>query len=117
MVQTHAVPRSVAFDYAVGICGVWVSAGFFVDAWAHGHVPVESFFTPYHGVFYSGMVALLLVIAGFALHARRLGYDWADTVPRPYRLALLGIPIFVAGGIGDMLWHRILESKRALMRC
>lgn len=114
MVQTHAVPRSVAFDYAVGICGVWVSAGFFVDAWAHGHVPVESFFTPYHGVFYSGMAALLLVIAGFALHSRRLGYDWADSVPRPYRLALLGIPIFVVGGIGDMLWHRILGIEEGV---
>ena len=114
MVQTHAVPRSVAFDYAVGICGVWVSGGFFLDAWAHGHVPVESFFTPYHGVFYSGMLALLLVIAGFALHARRLGYAWADTVPRPYRLALLGIPIFVAAGIGDMLWHRILGIEEGV---
>jgi hypothetical protein len=114
MVQTHAVPRSVAFDYAVGTCGVWVSAGFFVDAWAHGHVPVESFFTPYHGVFYSGMVALLLVIAGFALHSRRLGYAWADSVPRPYRLALLGIPIFVAGGIGDMLWHRLLGIEEGV---
>lgn len=114
MVQAHAVPRSVAFDYAVGICGVWISAGFFVDAWAHGHVPVESFFTPYHGVFYSGMLALVLVIAAFVLRSRRLGYDWPDSIPRPYRLALLGIPIFVAGGIGDLLWHRLLGIEEGV---
>src|SRR5579871_4043191 len=100
MAQPHAVARSIALDYAVGICGVWISGGFFLDAWAHGHVPVETFFTPYHAVFYSGMLALALVIAAFVLRSRARGYAWADTVPRPYRLALLGVPIFLAGGIG-----------------
>jgi hypothetical protein len=114
MVQPHAAPRSIAFDYAVAICCVWISGGFFVDAWAHGHVPVESFLTPYHGVFYSGMVALLVAIAIFALNAHRLGHDWPDTVPRPYRLALLGIPIFVLGGIGDMLWHRLFGIEEGV---
>ncbi|MBV8530454.1 MAG: hypothetical protein JO104_03980 [Candidatus Eremiobacteraeota bacterium] len=114
MVQQHAAPRSIALDYAVGICGVWISGGFFLDAWAHGHVPVESFFTPYHAVFYSGMLALALVIAGFIVRCHGLGYDWAHAVPRPYRLALLGIPIFIAGGIGDMLWHRTLGIEEGI---
>jgi len=114
MVQQHAAPRSIVLDYAVGICGVWISTGFFLDAWAHGHVPVESFFTPYHAVFYSGMLALAGVIGAYVLRARRLGYDWSDTVPRPYRLALLGVPIFVLGGIADMLWHRLLGIEEGV---
>ncbi len=114
MVQPHAAPRSVAFDYAVGICGVWISGGFFLDAWAHGHVPVESFFTPYHAVFYSGMAALAIALASFVLRSRSRGYDWPDAVPRPYRLALLGVPIFVAGGVGDMLWHHALGIEEGV---
>jgi hypothetical protein len=114
MVQHHAAPRSVALDYAVGICGVWISGGFFLDAWAHGHVPVENFFTPYHAVFYSGMAALGLVILTFALRSRALGYDWENAVPRCYRLALLGIPIFVLAGIGDMLWHRVFGIEEGV---
>jgi hypothetical protein len=110
----NAAPRSLALDYAVGICGVWISGGFFLDAWAHGHVPVESFFTPYHAVFYSGMLALVCIAGAFILRARRLGYAWPDTVPRPYRLALLGIPIFVAAGIGDMLWHRFFGIEEGV---
>jgi hypothetical protein len=113
MVQ-HAAPRNIALDYAVGICGVWISGGFFLDAWAHGHVPVETFFTPYHAVFYSGMLALALVIAAFALHSHALGYDWANALPRCYRLPLLGIPIFILGGIGDMLWHRMLGIEEGV---
>jgi hypothetical protein len=114
MHQRQAVPRSLAFDYAVGACGVWISSGFFLDAWAHGHVPVESFFTPYHGVFYSGMLAMLLVLGGFALRNHRRGYSWPDSVPEPYRLALIGIPIFLGAGIGDLIWHRLLGLEEGI---
>src|SRR5580704_14198830 len=112
--QQHAAPRSLVLDYAIGICGVWISGGFFLDAWAHGHVPVESFFTPYHAVFYSGMLALGLVILAFALRNRALGYSWANSVPRCYRLAILGIPIFVLAGLGDMLWHHFFGIEEGV---
>src|SRR5579864_8904976 len=110
----RAAPRSLAFDYAVGVCCVWIAGGFFLDAWAHGHVPVESFFTPYHAAFYSGMLALVLVFIGFAARNRRLGFAWSDALPRPYRLALAGLPIFVAAGVGDMIWHRIFGLEEGV---
>lgn len=100
--------RSLAFDDAVGICCVWIVAGFFLDAWAHGHVPIESFFTPYHAVFYSGMLALLAVVVVYAVRNRLRGASWRDSVPPEYRVALLGFPIFVVAGFGDMLWHMLL---------
>jgi hypothetical protein len=114
MAQPHAAPRNVVLDYAVGICGVWISGGFFLDAWAHGHVPVENFFTPYHAVFYSGILVLVLVIAAFAVYYHNRGYPWQDTVPRSYRVALLGVPIFVFGGFGDMLWHHMLGIEEGV---
>lgn len=114
LVQQRAAPRSITLDYAVGICGVWISGGFFLDAWAHGHVPVETFFTPYHAVFYSGMLALAVVIAAYASYFHSKGYAWENCVPRCYRLALLGVPIFVIAGIGDMLWHRMLGLEQGV---
>ncbi|HEV7179632.1 MAG TPA: hypothetical protein VGN11_07155 [Candidatus Baltobacteraceae bacterium] len=102
----RTAPRSLAFDYAVGICSVWISSGFFLDAWAHGHVPVESFFTPYHGVFYSGMLAMIAVLAAFWLRHRAL--------PPGYRLAVLGIPIFIVAGCGDLLWHMLLGIEEGV---
>lgn len=114
LMQSHPVPRSPAFDYAIGIGSVWISAGFFLDAWAHGHVPVETFFTPYHGVFYSGMFVTMLAIAIFVARNRAHGYAWRDCVPAPYRLAMLGIPIFVLAGIGDMLWHLALGIEEGV---
>jgi len=114
LVQQHAAPRSIALDYAIGICCVWVSGGFFLDAWAHGHVPMESFFTPYHAVFYSGMLVLALVVLAYALHYRARGYGWTNAIPRSYRLALIGIPMFVLAGLGDMLWHRIFGLEEGV---
>lgn len=114
LVQQHAAPRSIALDYGVGICCVWISGGFFLDAWAHGHVPVESFFTPYHAVFYSGMLAVTLLVVMYALHYRALGYDWAHSIPRSYRLAIVGIPLFVLAGVGDMLWHRVFGIEEGV---
>ncbi len=110
----NGASRSLALDYAVGICGVWISGGFFLDAWAHGHVPVESFFTPYHAVFYSGMLVLALILAGTALARRHAGYAWGDVFPRPYRLALVGVPVFLAGAAGDMLWHRFFGIEEGV---
>jgi hypothetical protein len=114
LVQQRAAPRSIALDYAVGICGVWISGGFFLDAWAHGHVPVESFFTPYHAVFYSGLLAMAIIIAAYAARYHARGYGWINAVPRCYRVPVLGIPIFVAAGIGDMLWHRLLGIEEGV---
>ena len=98
--------RSVPFDYAVAICSVWIASGFFLDAWAHGHVEVESFFTPYHAVFYSGMVAMLGVFAAFWTRHRAL--------PPGSRFAVLGIPLFFLAGIGDLIWHTLLGIEEGV---
>lgn len=97
--------RDTTFDLLVSVLTLWVSCGFFLDAWAHGHVPVETFFTPYHGIFYSGMLALLVVLAVYALRGR---------IPRVYRYPLLGVPIFLASGAGDLVWHHFLGVEEGI---
>lgn len=97
--------RNASFDLLVSVITLWISCGFFLDAWAHGHVPVETFFTPYHGVFYSGMLALLVVLAAYGARRR---------IPLCYRCPLLGIPIFIASGIGDLGWHHFLGIEEGV---
>lgn len=99
------VGRSLSLDYAIGICSVWVASGFFLDAWAHGHVPIETFFTPYHATFYSGMLAMIIIYTIFTLRNRARGFGWRESLPPGYRLSVLGIPIFLLAGIGDLGWH------------
>ncbi len=100
----HHPPRSASLDLAVGVVGLWLAAGFLWDSWAHLHVGVETFFTPYHGVFYAAMLAGTFIVAGVSLRNRARGYrGWA--LPQPYPSALIGIPVFFGGGVGDLIWH------------
>lgn len=99
------VDRNKSFDLLVSVITLWISCGFFLDAWAHGHVPVETFFTPYHGVFYSGMLALFVVVAIYAARA---------SIPQSYRYPLLGIPIFLLSGVGDLAWHHFLGIEEGI---
>jgi hypothetical protein len=102
-VMSESQSRNATLDLLVGAITLWIACGFFLDAWAHGHVPVETFFTPYHGLFYAGMLALVVVLL---IYRKRL--------PRSYRIPLLGIPIFIAAGIGDMIWHHFLGVEEGV---
>ncbi len=98
-------PRSPWLDFAIGFCGLWLSAGFMWDSWAHLHVGVETFFTPYHAVFYAAMVGASIAFAVAAVRNYRLGYRFPQLLPIAYRRALIGVPVFFGGGVGDLIWH------------
>ena len=97
-------PRSAKLDLAIGLIGLWLAGGFLWDSWAHLHVGVESFFTPYHAAFYAAMLAGAIIVAVTSLRNRARGYTgWA--LPPCYARALIGIPVFFLGGLGDLVWH------------
>lgn len=98
-------PRNDVLDLAIGLSGIWLAAGFLWDSWAHLHVGVESFFTPYHAVFYSAMLGASVAFGIAAIANYRRGFRFPALLPRAYRRALIGVPVFFAGGFGDLLWH------------
>jgi hypothetical protein len=98
-------PRSPGLDFAISFCGLWLAAGFMWDSWAHLHVGVETFFTPYHAVFYAAMVGASVAFSVAAARNYRLGYRFPQLLPIAYRRALIGVPVFFGGGVGDLIWH------------
>ena len=77
----------------------WLLVGLFVDGWAHNNDKPESFFTPWHGLFYSGFTATALW-----LWSRRRRHGG---IPAGYGLAFIGLAAFAAGGLSDMVWHLV----------
>ncbi len=98
-------PRSPVLDFIIGMCGIWLAAGFLFDSWAHLHVGVETFFTPYHAIFYAAMLVAACTFGAFADINRRRGYHAPRLLPVAYRRALVGVPVFFLGGVGDLIWH------------
>jgi hypothetical protein len=103
--SSAAPPRSATLDLLIGIVGVWLAAGFLWDSWAHLHVSVETFFTPYHAIFYAAMLVGAAILGVAALRNRADGYTGGNLLPLAYRVPLLGIPLFFLAGVGDLIWH------------
>jgi hypothetical protein len=111
--------KDSTFNKFVIVFGLWLVFGVFLDEWAHINVPeLETFFTPWHGVLYSGFVATFLFILINSIKNKLRGKSWKNSVPKGYGLSLVGGFIFLADGLGDMIWHIIFgieESVEALL--
>ncbi len=99
---------SLLFDGVVAALGGWFVAGVFIDGWAHQHVPqLETFFTPWHAILYSGFMAMAAIIVIRAVQNYTRGYTLPRVLPAGYELSLLGIVLFMIGGVGDLIWHTL----------
>lgn len=94
-------------DLVTLVLTVCLIGGLFLDGWAHNTRPqLESFFTPWHAVFYSGFAAVTAWICWSVW--RRRG------IPAGYGPALVGVAIFLLSGVGDMLWHVAFGIERGI---
>jgi hypothetical protein len=105
---TGSTGSPTAFDWIVAAASGWLIGGFWLDAWAHVFLPsLETFFTPWHAVLYSGLLATLAVLIVAWGRGRAAGHPASAALPVGYGLSLVGALLFAAGGVGDMLWHLI----------
>lgn len=88
------------------LMGTWLMVGLFVDGWAHVNLrELETFFTPWHALFYSGFAATSAWMGWLLIRELRAGRRGLAAVPRGYELGFVGVVLFAIGGFGDMLWH------------
>ena len=88
---------------AIAIFGLWMVSGLFLDGWSHNQNKPETFFTPWHGVLYSGFGAAVLWFAWDGRRTRRAGGEPAP--PAGGWLTGFGMAVFIAGALGDFGWH------------
>jgi hypothetical protein len=109
-----ATPFEDLMTVLFGACFV---GGALSDAWAHTNIikTLESFFTPWHALLYTGFVATAAWTFWLG-YRRRAGVPrwWRDAWPAGYRLGALGAVLFLVGGVGDMIWHTIFGIESTL---
>jgi hypothetical protein len=93
-------------DMILVLASGWVITGMVLDAWAHTHQRLESFFTPWHGVLYSGFAVLMAWMAWIALRAHQL-HRTGGALPVGYGLGMVGVGLFLLSAIGDGIWHTL----------
>ncbi|MFN8418012.1 MAG: DPP IV N-terminal domain-containing protein [Anaerolineae bacterium] len=100
---------SLRFDWIFALLCVWLVGGLFLDGWAHSHGYVDNtFFTPWHGILYSGALVILLFLAINYVRYRVQGYTLLKALPAGYMLSLVGAFLFLMSGGFDLVWHSII---------
>jgi hypothetical protein len=106
-------------DLVTSLIGSWIITGLYIDGWAHINLRdrIESFFTPWHAIFYTGLLAYASWLGFLLLTARRPG-DSPQAVlgrlPMGYRAGAIGAAVFAAGGAADMFWHTVIGIETSI---
>jgi hypothetical protein len=103
-------PRATPLEDAITIVfGLWMLAGLFTDGFAHSNLrdSIESFFTPWHAILYSGFASAALWTTWLGFKHARMGKRGLEAIPVGYELGIVGVIIFGLGGFGDMIWHTV----------
>jgi hypothetical protein len=104
--RTGGTVLSRAQDVIAATLGAIVVVAIHLDGRAHLLNLPDSFFTPWHGLLYGALTALVgwLLVMGRA-HGAREGR--LLRMPTGYGLALAGGVLFFLGGGADLLWHTV----------
>jgi hypothetical protein len=101
-----------ARDVTAAGMGLLMVSGVYLDGWAHLNRPqLETFFTPWH----VGLYSAFALFAGFVvLIGLRKTDRWRWVPPAGYGLAAVGVLVFMAGGVSDMIWHEVFGIEVAI---
>lgn len=120
--RTGSVRGATVGELAWAGTALLLVVGVYVDGWAHLNRPgLDTFFTPWHAMLYGGA----------ALYVVTLMTTWCTGQPRGtatdvlrgrvkpsaspgVRGGFLGVGVFAAGGLADMVWHEVLGIEVAV---
>ena len=103
------------YDPIVLLLGLWCLAGLLIDAFAHiaGSVD-DTFFTPWHAVWYSGSAAYgayivyAIVPEGGMRQLVSEPFKTVNGIESHHKPGVYGIVVFAVSGFGDLIWHETL---------
>jgi hypothetical protein len=96
----------------------WLVTGLQLDAFAHSTIPdLETFWTPWHAVLYSGIAACgltLLWLLRPRLPEVPTYRSLLTETPRALQLPVVGMALLLVGGGIDTLWHNLFGIEKGL---
>ncbi|MEV0293738.1 hypothetical protein [Nocardia sp. NPDC050710] len=109
-------PRASSIDDAVtALLSLWLISGLMLDAWAHANKPgLETFFTPWHAVFYSGFAATAAWVLRLVFRHRSDGRAGLAAIPIGYGPTLVALAVFALSGLADMVWHTVFGIEDSI---
>jgi hypothetical protein len=94
------------------VFALWLFTGLFLDGAAHNRGAVDSFFTPWHLVLYSGFAASSGWIFLGWMRMIQKGYPVRKAIFVGYELSVVGATVFGVGGVLDLTWHTVFGIEK-----
>lgn len=107
--------RDRRFDWWMVLASSWMVVGLYLDGWAHRHLhDLDTFFTPWHGVLYSGFLACAALLTWRRFRSPIPASNRSTDLPPGYQMPFAGVVVFSLGGVGDLIWHTLLGVEADL---
>jgi hypothetical protein len=100
-------------DLVTAVLSFWMVAGVASDGWAHIHQQLDTFFTPWHGIMYSGYAALAAWMI-WLVRPTPGSPGLARRIPVGYGLGLVGAGFLLFTAVADGVWHAIFGIEATL---
>ena len=100
-------PLSRNEEFLGMLFGLWALLGLFLDGWAHSHQKPDSFFTPWHGVLYTGFISAGVWSVLVLWRRRAPRTSILEAAPPGHLATLAGFGLFGVGAVGDLVWHEL----------
>jgi hypothetical protein len=115
LVEVNRPVATFRTNLVTALLSTWFTVGLFLDVWAHNNVPeLETFFTPWHAVFYSGFAATAAWIGWTARGALRPDRPRVEGIPTGYGAAVVAVAGFALAGAGDLAWHTVFGIEQRI---
>ena len=120
--QPRTEPDPASFSarerWVLVAASLWLVVGLQLDAFAHSTIPdLETFWTPWHAVMYSGIAACgvtLLWLLRSRLPEVVTYRSLLRETPSALRLPAIGMALLLVGGGIDTLWHNLFGIEKGL---
>jgi hypothetical protein len=100
-------------DLVTAALSFWMVAGVASDGWAHLHQQLDTFFTPWHGIMYSGYAALAAWMI-WLIRPAPGAPGLARRIPVGYGLGLVGAGLLLFTAVADGVWHAVFGIEATL---
>ncbi|CAN5202959.1 hypothetical protein BH11ACT6_BH11ACT6_03200 [soil metagenome] len=111
-------PFTARERWTLVVSSLWLVIGLQLDAYAHATTPdLETFWTPWHAVLYSGIAAcgfVLLWLLRSRLPKVITYHGLLRETPAALRLPVVGMAMLLVGGGIDTLWHNLFGIEKEL---
>ena len=108
----------VGFDAVMLAVSSWLVGGIFLDGWAHSHLNLlDTFFTPWHAVLYTGGLAVASFLGATLVINHTRGLAWRRALPAGYDLSLLGMGLFILAVSATSSGTSCSASNRSSRSC